>query len=123
MKNFIFFLAFSLTIGGTIYGQETVPKDVLLTTLNSVNNLKLSNLKTSELMEYNKSYVDKVYDITESDKSDKDKITALRTLGNDTKKDLTDLLGKSTYKKYVKLMKKNFKPLTKKSRLLKYLYS
>jgi hypothetical protein len=124
MKKITYFLTFvlSLTIGANVYAQETVPKEVLLNTLNGVNNLKLSNLKTTHLMDYNKGFVDKVYDITESDKSDKDKKSALQTLSNDTEKDLTDLLGKKEYKKYVKLMEEQLGPLTKKTKLLKYLY-
>jgi hypothetical protein len=124
MKNitFILTLVLSVFVGANAYAQETVPKEVLLTTLNGVNSLKLSNLKTTELMDYNKGYVDKVYDITESDKSDKDKKSALQTLSNDTEKDLIDLLGKKEYKKYVKLMEEQLEPLTKKTKLLKYLY-
>lgn len=124
MKNitFILTLVLSVFIGTNAYAQETVPKEVLLTTLNGVNSLKLSNLKTTELMDYNKGYVDKVYEITESDKSEKDKKSALETLGNDTEKDLIDLLTKSDYKKYAKLMEEQLKPLTKKNKLFKYLY-
>ena len=124
MKNFTILLSiiFSLTISSNSYCQETVPKEVLLNTLNSVNDLKLSNLKTTQLMDYNKDYVDKVYDILEGDKSEKDKKAAFQTLGNDTEKDLIDLLGKSEYKKYAKLMDEELEPLRKKSKLLKNLY-
>lgn len=120
--TFILTLMLSVFVGASASAQETVPKEVLLTTLNGVNSLKLSNLKTTELMDYNKGFVDKVYDITESDKSDKDKKSALQTLSNDTEKDLIDLLGKKEYKKYVKLMEEQLKPLTKKTKLLKNLY-
>ena len=124
MKNFTILLSiiFSLTISSNSYCQETVPKEVLLNTLNSVNDLKLSNLKTTQLMDYNKGYVDKVYDILESDKTEKDKKAAFQTLSNDTEKDLIDLLGKSEYKKYAKLMDEELEPLRKKSKLLKNLY-
>jgi len=124
MKNLTILLSviFSLTFGSNSYCQETVPKEVLLNTLNNVNELKLSNLKTTQLMDYNKGFVDKVYDILESDKSEKDKKSAFQTLGNDTEKDLIDLLGKSEYKKYAKLMDDELEPLRKKSKLLKNLY-
>ena len=72
-------LVLSVFIGNNIYAQEIVPKSVLLTTLNGVNDLKLSNYKTSELHEYNDDFVDKIYDITDSDKSEKDKISALKS--------------------------------------------
>jgi len=124
MKNItiILTLVLSTFIGTNAYAQETVPKEVLLNTLNGVNSLKLSNLKTTNLMEYNKGFVDKVYDITESDKADKDKKSALETLSNDTENDLVDLLGKKDYKKYAKLMEEQMEPLAKKSKLLKHLY-
>ena len=124
MKNLtiILTLVLSVVFGTNVYTQETVSKDVLLNTLNSVNSLKLSNLKTEQLMDYNKGYVDKIYDILESDKVEKDKKTALGTLNNDAANDLIDLLGKSDHKKYVKLMEEQMKPLTKKSKLLKELF-
>jgi len=122
MKNLTIILALVLSafIGNNIYAQESVSKEVLLNSLNSVNSLKLSNYKTSELMEYNKGFVDKIYDITDSDKSEKDKTSALKTLKNDTDKDLKDLMGKD-FKKYQKLMGKELKPLKKKMKLLKYI--
>jgi hypothetical protein len=104
-----------------ITAQENVPKDVLLNSLNSVNKLKLSNLKTKELSDYNETYVDKVYDILDSNKSEKDKKAALKVLKNDTKRDLNDLLGKKNYTKYQKLMEKELKALIKRNKLLKYL--
>jgi len=124
MKNITYLLTLVLCvlICSSAYAQETVPKEVLLSTLNGVNSLKLSNLKTTELMDYNKGYVDKVYDITESDKSDKDKKSALQTLSTDTEKDLIDLLGKKEYKKYAKLMEEQLDPLSKKTKLFKHLY-
>ena len=115
-------LIIGIILGTNCYAQESVPKEVLLTTLNSVNDLKLSNLKTTELMAYNEGFVDKIFDIIESDKSEKDKKSALGTLNNDTERDLTDLLGKKDYKKYAKLMEAQLKPLTKKSKLLKELF-
>lgn len=105
----------------SVQAQEEVPKEVLLTTLNSVNTLGLSNLKTQELMEYNSGFVDKVYDIIDSDKSDKDKGKALDTLNNSKEKDLLDLLDKKHFKKYVKLMEDQLKPLIKKNKLLKHI--
>jgi len=118
-NNIILVLALTVFIGNNSFAQENVPKEVLLNTLNSVNKLGLSNYKTSELYEYNKGFVDKVYDILDSDKSEKDKTSALKTLRTDTNKDLNDLLGKKTFKKYKNLMEDELKPLIKKSKLLK----
>ena len=110
-----------LFIFSNLQAQESVPKEVLLTTLNSVNDLKLSNLMTSQLMDYNKGYVDKIYEITDSDKTEKDKEAALKVLSNDSENDLKDLLGKK-YNNYAKLMGDEMKPLIKKAKYLKYLY-
>lgn len=101
--------------------QETVPKEVFLNTINGVNELKLSNYKTSELMEYNTGYADRVYDILESDKTEKDKKAAFKVLKSDKEKDLVDVLGKKDAKKYIKLMEESLKPLIKKDKMLKNL--
>jgi hypothetical protein len=114
------FLTF-LATSQFVFGQQTVPKEVFLNTINGVNELKLSNLKTSELMEYNAGYSDKVYDILGSDKSDKDKVSALKVLNNDKEKDLVDLLGNKEFKKYSRLMEESLKPLIKKNKLIKHL--
>ena len=101
--------------------QETVPKEVFLNTINGVNELKLSNYKTSELMEYNTGYADRVYDILESDKTEKDKKDAFKVLKTDKEKDLVDVLGKKDAKKYIKLMEESLKPLVKKDKMFKHL--
>lgn len=109
-------------IGIQTQAQESVPKEVLLTTLNFVNPLDLSNLKTEELMEYNTGLVDRIFEILDSDKVEKEKVDAMKILSNDTERDLTDLLGKKEYKKFVKLMDDQMKPLIKKDKTLKYLF-
>ena len=100
--------------------QEDVPKAVFLNTINGVNELKMSDLKTSQLMEYNEGYADKVYGILDGDKADKDKTSALKVLNKGKEKDLEDLLGKD-FKKYRKLMEESLKPLIKKNKMFKYL--
>jgi hypothetical protein len=104
--------------------KHVVPKEVLLTTLNSVNSMKkLSNETVLKLIEYNSGYVDKVYEILESDKSDGKKKDAFKQLSEDNEKSLIELFGKKgTYKDYVKLMENELEPLIKKNNHLKYLY-
>lgn len=119
---YILSLLLSIFISNNTLAQESVPKEVLLNTLNSVNKLKLSNYKTSELMDYNTVYTDKIYTILEGSLPEKDKKAALKTLKSDSEKDLYDLLGKKYFKKYQKLMETELKPLKKKNNLLKYLY-
>lgn len=124
MKNTTLILAVIVGLCASLQlsAQENVPKEVLLNTLNSVNRLKLSNLKTSELMKYNKIYVDKVYRVLESGKSDNEQKSDLKALANDREKDLTDLIGKSTTRKYAHLMDKEMRLLVHKNRLLRYIY-
>ncbi len=123
MKNRLvsYFVIALLVSSFSMVAQESVPKEVFLNTINGVNELKLSNYKTSELMEYNSGYADKVYSILEGDKSEKDKKDAFKVLTTDKEKDLTDLLGKKDAKKYFKLMEESLKPLIKKNKMLKYL--
>jgi hypothetical protein len=72
-------------------------------------------------MEYNTGYADRVYDILESDKAEKDKKDAFKVLKTDKEKDLVDLLGKKDAKKYLKLMEESLKPLIKKDKTFKHL--
>jgi len=115
-------LLLSFVFNSNIIAQKNVHKDVLLAALNSVVKLKLSNYKTSELIEYNKAYADKIYNILESPSSNGNKKSALKTLQSDSEKDLMDMLGKKSYKKYNKLLEDNLDPLVKKEKLLKNLY-
>jgi hypothetical protein len=105
-----------------ISAQENVPKEVLLNTLNSVNRLKLSNLTTSQLMEYNKGYVDKVYQVLESGSSDTEQKDDLKALANVKERDLTHLIGKTSTRKYSHLMGKEMRLLVHKNKLLRYIY-
>ena len=122
MKTLTIILAFIVFVANNSFAQETVEKDVFLTTINSVNSLKLSNLRTTQLMDYNKGFADKVYAIVDSDKVDKDQEKDLKALSKSTASDLHDLLGEDVYKKYAKLMRDQLKPLIKKSKNLKFLY-
>jgi hypothetical protein len=118
-----------LFIGITLFAnqvnaQDNVPKEMLLTTLNSVNSMtKLSDETIGNLMNYNKSYVDKVYDIIDSGKSNSYIKNAFKELNNQSEKDLTAIFGKkSVYNDYAKLMATQLKPLVKKTNDLKYIY-
>jgi hypothetical protein len=122
MRNIMVVLTVILFIANNALAQNPVEKDVFLTTINSVNSLKLSNLRTTQLMDYNKGFADKVYAIVDSDKTDKDQEKDLKELSKTTASDLHDLLGADVYKKYAKLMKDQLKPLIKKSDAFKYLY-
>ena len=121
MKKIYVLVTFMMLLfsSGQSYAQSPVLKDVLLTTLNSVNELKFSNAQVQGLMDYNKGFVDKVYDILDSDKQDKDKKASLQTLNAQKEEELKSLLGKSESKKYIKLMEEQLKPLTKEDKLLK----
>jgi len=108
-----------LFVGSQTYAQETVPKELLLSTLNSVGQLKLPNEKVTQLMDYNSGFVDKVYDILNSDTEDKRKKGSLDGLNYAREKDLRVFLSKSETKHYLKLMEEELHPLVKKDKLLK----
>lgn len=101
------------------FAQETVPKELLLSTLNSVGELKLPNEKVTQLMDYNKGFVDKVYEILDSGNEDKIKKGSLDGLNYAREKDLHVFLTKGETKDYLKLMEEAMQPLTKQDKLLK----
>jgi hypothetical protein len=101
--------------------DEEVPKELLLTTLNSVAHLKFENDQVSKLMEYNKGFVDEVYEILESDKEEKQKKKLLEALSDTRKVNLLEFLKKHETNKYLKYMEDELKPLVKKNKLLKYI--
>ena len=101
------------------YAQEEVPKELLLSSLNSVAHLKFENEQVTQLMDYNKGFVDEVYEILESDKEDKYKKKSMNILAEKRENDLRQLIGKRNTNKYLKLMEDELKPLGKKNKLLK----
>ena len=127
-------LVFCLLIANYSFAQETkqekkedkhvVPKEVLLTTLNSVNSMKkLSNDTVLKLIDYNKGYVDKVYAILDDGKSNGDKKNAFKQLSKENEESLVTIFGKKgVYKDYVKLMETELAPLIKKNKELENLY-
>jgi hypothetical protein len=122
-KNILLFILFlGLGISTHVNAQETVPKEVVLTTLNSFNKLRLSNLKTSELMEYNEGYVEKVYKILESEQLEQDQKEDLKILAQARERDLTNLLGSSKTRKYAHLTDREMRLPVHKNKLLKYIY-
>ena len=108
-----------ITLNFKIYAQEEVPKELLLSSLNSVAHLKLENDQITQLMDYNKGFVDEVYDILESDKEDKYKKKSMKILAEKRENDLRQLLGKHKTNKYLKLMEDELRPLGRKNNLLK----
>lgn len=113
----IFLFLFSLTA----VSQTGISKDELLRGINSFNELGFSDVKSTELQQYNQGFADKVFDVMDSDKSEKDKITSLKYIKDAANKDLNDILGEKNFKKYKKAMQKELKPLVRKSKLVKYI--
>lgn len=99
--------------------EEEVPKDLLLSTLNSVAHLKLDNDQITQIIDYNKGFVDEVYKILDSEKEDKYKKKSLEALQITRETDLREFLGKSKTNKYLKFMEDEIKPLVKKDKRLK----
>lgn len=103
----------------SVHAQDEVPKELLLSSLNSVAHLKLENEQITELMDYNKGFVDEVYEIIESDKEDKYKKKSLKILAEKRENDLRQFLGRHKTNKYLKLMEDELRPLGRRNHLLK----
>ena len=101
--------------------QETVPREQLLTTLNSVAHLKFENEQVEKLMAYNEGFVDEIYEILESDHEEKHKKELLDALSYSRQIDLHEILTKHETKKYLKYMEDELKPLYHKEKLLKHI--
>ncbi|MGI9530625.1 hypothetical protein [Lutimonas sp.] len=96
-----------------------VPKELVLSTLNGVSHLKLDNDQITKLMDYNKGFVDEVYEIIESDKEEKYKKKSLQALAYTRETDLREFLGKHKTNHYLKLMEDELRPLGRKDHRLK----
>jgi len=112
-------LALSFTSQST--AQETVSKDLLLTTLNSEAHLKFEDEQVTKLMEYNEEFVDEIYEILDSDKEEKQKEELLDALSQTREANLHEFLTKHETNKYLKYMEDELKPLTRKNKLLKHI--
>ncbi|MFD1292389.1 hypothetical protein ACFQ5N_00960 [Lutibacter holmesii] len=123
MKKYTFILAliFSVCLGNIAMAQEGVSKGELLKALNNVDELGLSKEKSSELKNFNKGFADDVFSITDSDKSNDKKILELKNLRDKGSKDLKNILGEDSFKSFKKSVKKELKPLKRKTKLFKFI--
>lgn len=124
MKKFAFLIGLITLFGfnhKTFAQDEGVPKELLLTTLNSVAHLKFENEQVSKLMTYNEGFVDEIYEILDSDKDEKQKKKLLDALNETRKVNLREFLKKHETNKYLKYMEDELKPLVKKNKLLKHI--
>lgn len=121
MKKNSLLMSFILTLSFILQtsAQEEVPKELLLSSLNSVAHLKLENEQITQLMEYNKDFTDEVYEILESDQEEKYKKKSMKILAEKRENDLRQLIGKHKTNKYLKLMEDELRPLGRKNKLLK----
>ncbi|MCA0932180.1 hypothetical protein LCM02_06935 [Lutimonas saemankumensis] len=121
MKNITILLSiFVFSVFSTkSLAQEKVPKELLLSTLNSVAHLNLEKEPLDQLLEYNKDFVERVYEILESDQEDKQKKQLMKALAYTREKELRGFLSKHKTNKYLKLMEDEMRPLTRKEKLLK----
>ena len=108
-----------LMLGPKSMAQEEVPKELLLSTLNSVAHLNLEKESLDQLLEYNKDFVERVYEILESDREDKQKKQLMKALAYTREMELREFLSKHKTNKYLKLMEDEMRPLTRKEKLLK----
>ena len=121
MLRLTFLLTILVTVGSGLKAnaQDLVPRDLLLSTLNGVAPLKFENDQVTQLMEYNKGFVDEVYAVLESDREEKRKKESLGALSDKRDSDLKDFLSKHETKRYLKFMEGELQPLVKKDKLLK----
>ncbi|WKK64887.1 hypothetical protein [Lutimonas zeaxanthinifaciens] len=121
MKNITLLLSLFafLILSPKSMAQEEVPKELLLSTLNSVAHLNLEKEPLDQLLEYNEEFVDRVYEILESDQEDKQKKQLMKALAYTREKELRGFLSKHKTNKYLKLMEDEMRPLTRKEKLLK----
>lgn len=121
MKNYriVFSIICLLFVAPQLIAQDEVPKELLLSSLNSVAHLKLETDQINQLMDYNKGFVDEIYEVLESDKEDKHKKKALQNLSDKRKNDLREFLGRHKTNKYLKLMEDELRPLGRRNHLLK----
>ena len=118
--NSLLSLLFIYLISINVHAQkEEVSKDLLLSTLNGMAELKLDAEQETQLMDYNKGFVDEIYAILENDQEDNAKKKALKDLGSVREKDLREIIGKRKTNKYLKLMEEQLKPLQKRDSRLK----
>ena len=99
-KRLFSFLFFILLGVNALAQKEEVSKDLLLSTLNGIAELKLDADQEKQLIDYNKGFVDEVYVILENDQEDKAKKKALKDLGSVREKDLRGIIGKHKTNKY-----------------------
>ncbi len=109
----------AVSIQSIAQDKGEVPQELLLSTLNSVAELKIDNDQITKIIDYNKGFVDEVYKILDSEKEDKYKKKSLEALHYTRETDLREFLGKSKTNKYLKLMEDELKPLVKKDKRLK----
>ncbi len=118
-SKLVFSFLFIIALNFNGFAQEEVPKELLLSGLNSVSHLKLENEQITQLMEYNKGFVDDVYDVLESENTDKYKKKTIKTLGEQREIDIREFLGRHKTNKYLKLMEDELRPLGRRNHLLK----
>lgn len=114
-------LVFLLTFqSGYSQLSSIIPKPDLIKSLDDVSDLGFSKDKNDKLFEQNESFVNDLFDIVDSDKSEEDKKSALGLLKKENDSKLENLLGIEDAKKYKKKIKKTLKPYTRKMKLLKF---
>ncbi|MGB5404760.1 MAG: hypothetical protein WBN13_12365 [Robiginitalea sp.] len=99
---------------------KIIPKPDLIKTLADTADLGFSKDKNDKLIKQNESFVNDLFGIVDSDKSEDDKKSALQRLKKDNNSKLDDLLGIDGANKYRKKMKKTLRPYKRKMKLLKF---
>ena len=119
--TFILFISLGMFMINNSYAQlgKIVPKPDLVKSLNDVGDLGFNDKQSKSLKKQNDKFVDDLFNIVDSDKSEDDKKIALRNLKDENERSLTNALGIDGFKKYKKKMKKTIRPYKRKMKLLK----
>ena len=112
-----FLLAFQ---SGFAQLASIIPKPDLVKALDDTADLGFSKDKNDKLIEQNESFVNDLFGIVDSDKSEDEKKSALQLLKKDNDSKLENLLGIDGANKYRKKMKKTLRPYKRKMKLLKF---
>lgn len=121
ITSILFVLALMIS-SHTALAQDSVPKELLLSTLNGVAHLKLEDDQINQIIEYNKGFVDEIYEVLHSDSEEKYKKKSMKILGEKRENDFKAFLGNHKTNKYLKLMEDEMKPLGRREHLFRQLY-
>lgn len=120
-SNLIPLLLLLLPFTATYAQSPDLDKDKVLAAMNNVGDLDLSADKERELKEANKTAVNKLFDIAQSDMSEEEKERKFLSAKKDNVDRFKGILGDNEFEKYQKKMKKKLRPFKRKAKLVGFI--